>query len=120
MRNRFVLGLVLGVICPLLGAASASACQIANLVLDPRPGPGDTVSYSISGIEPNATYGFTIAGTNVSGTNTTANNGVSGTFTMPDLGSQPQTLTADGQCSCPDGPPAGLVAHMQYVPPAPA
>lgn len=119
MRRRLGLGLLAGVAASLLFVASASACQIANLVLPSSAGPGDNVSYSISGIEPNATYSFTIAGTTVSGTNTTGNNGVSGTFTMPDLGSQAQTLTADGQCSCPDGPPAGLVAHMQYLPPPP-
>jgi hypothetical protein len=120
MRRRLVLGLLLGVVCSLLGAASASACAIANLRLDPSAGPGDTVSYSISGIEPSATYSFTIAGLTVSGTNTNSYPGVSGTFTMPDLGSEEQTLTADGECSCPDGSESpGLIAHMQYLPPPP-
>ena len=121
MRRRFGLSMLLGFVLSLLVAAPASACAIANLRLDPSAGPGDTVSYSISGIEPGASYSFTIAGITVSGTNAGGDNGVSGTFTMPDLGSQPQTLTADGQCNCPDGSESpGLIASMRYLQPPPA
>jgi hypothetical protein len=120
MRSRLRLAFLIAVASSLVFVASASACQITNLVLDQSAGPGDTVSYSISGIEPGASYSFTIAGLTVSGTNTSGNGGVGGTFTMPDLGSQQQTLTAYGQCSCPDGPPPGLVASMQYLPAPPA
>jgi hypothetical protein len=120
MRKRFALGLLLGVACSLVGAASASACAIANLWLPDSAGPGDTVPYSISGIEPTASYSFTIAGQTVSGTNTSSNPAVDGTFTMPDLGSQAQTLTAYGQCTCPDGSDQpGLIRSMQYLPPPP-
>jgi hypothetical protein len=90
-------------------------------VLPKTAGPGDTVSYSIAGIVPNATYSFTIAGQEISGSNTSSSdNGVSGTFTMPDLGSQQLTLTAHGSCSCPDSSDnPGLSASMEYLPPPP-
>ena len=69
MRSREPLTFLIAVVSSLAYAAPASACSITNLVLDKSAGPGDTVSYSISGIEPNSTYSFTIAGQTVSGTN---------------------------------------------------
>ena len=120
MRSRVPLAILIAVASCLAFAALASACSITNLVLDKSAGPGDTVSYSISGIEPNSTYSFTIGGQTVSGTND-GSPGASGTFTMPDLGSQQQTLTAQGSCSCPDSSDnPGLSASMQYLPPPPA
>jgi hypothetical protein len=122
MRSRLALAFLIAVVSCLAFTASAWACPTTTLVLDDSAGPGDTVSYSIAGIVPNATYSFTIAGQTVSGTNTSSSdNGVSGTFTMPDLGSQERTLTARGTCSCPEnGDNQGLLDSMQYLPPPPA
>jgi hypothetical protein len=120
IRSRLGLAFLIAVASCLVFTASSSACQIANLQLDDSAGPGDTVSYSISGIEPTSSYSFTIAGKEISGTNTTGNPGVSGTFTMPDLGSQQLTLTAHGTCTCPqDANSQNLVDSMQYLPPPP-
>jgi hypothetical protein len=121
MRTRLGLAFLIAIASCLAFTASASACPTSHLVLSPKTvGPGDTVSYSISGIDPNATYSFTIAGLTVSGTNDNSP-GDSGTFTMPDLGSQEQTLTAQGECTCPgDVTPTPLSDYLTYVPPAPA
>ncbi|HEY6654467.1 MAG TPA: hypothetical protein VI028_10100 [Solirubrobacterales bacterium] len=122
MRSRLPLAFLIAVASCLAFTASAWACPTTTLVFTPKTaGPGDTVSYSIAGIVPNATYSFTIAGREISGTNTSSSdNGVSGTFTMPDLGSQQLTLTAHGSCSCPDSSDnPGLSASMEYLPPPP-
>jgi hypothetical protein len=122
MRSRLPLAFLISVASCLAFTASAWACPTTTLVFTPKTaGPGDTVSYSIAGIVPNATYSFTIAGREISGTNTSSSdNGVSGTFTMPDLGSQQLTLTAHGSCSCPDSSDnPGLSASMEYLPPPP-
>src|SRR5262245_10134910 len=101
MRSLLGLAFLIMVGSCLAFAVAASACPTSSLVLSPKTaGPGDTVSYSISGIDPNATYSFTIAGLTVSGINDSTP-GVDGTFTMPDLGSQQRTLTAQGECTCP-------------------
>src|SRR5690242_7704173 len=93
MRVRIAMGLLVASLFVLAFVGSASACDTAHLALPPSAGPGDTVSFSISSIEPGATYTLQIAGVEVSGTNDTPYNGVSGTFTMPDLGSSVLTVT---------------------------
>lgn len=94
MRIRIALGAVIATVALLSPAASASACATASLTLPPSAGPGDTVWFSISSIEPGATYTITLDGHEVaSGTNDTSYNGVSGSFTMPDLGDQPTMAT---------------------------
>jgi hypothetical protein len=120
MRSRLAFASLIAVASCLAFTASAWACPTTTLVLEDSAGPGDTVSYSIAGIVPNATYSFIIAGQEISGTNTSSSdNGVRGTFTMPDLGNQQLTLTAHGSCSCPDSSDnPGLQASMQYLPPA--
>lgn len=122
MRTRLGLAFLVAIASCLAFTGSASACQIANLVLQDSAGPGDTVSYSISGIAPTATYSFDIAGLEVSGANTSStDNGVSGTFVMPDLGTRQLTLSANGTCSCPEEVGAQpLHDSMLYVPPIPA
>ena len=120
MRSRVALAFLIAVGSCLAFAAFALACSITNLALPDSAGPGDTVSYSISGIEPNATYSFTIGGQTVSGTNDSSP-GDGGTFTMPNLGSQELTLTAHGTCSCPGSAETqGLYDTMTYAPPPPA
>lgn len=121
MRSRLAVAFVIVAGACLTFSASASACQIANLVLSPRTaGPGDTVTYSISGIAPNATYSFTIGGMEVPGTNDSSV-GVDGTFAMPDLGSQERMVDANGTCSCPEDANS-MVLHdsITYLPPPPA
>src|SRR5262245_16738143 len=89
MRSRLATAFLIVVGACLTFSATAAACQDVHLVLPDSAGPGDTVSYSIAGISPGATYSFTIAGEEIRGSNTSATlNGVSDTFTMPDLGSE--------------------------------
>src|SRR5262249_11522647 len=118
MRSRVALAFLTAAAACLAFAATASACQNVNLWLPGSAGPGDTVPYSISGISPGTTYSFVIGGKEVSGANTSTNlNGVSGTFTMPDLGSEQLTLTANGTCSCPeDANPQDISRPMLYIP----
>src|SRR4051812_20966 len=121
MRSRVALAFLVAAGSCLAFTATASACQAVHLPLDPSAGPGDTVSSSIPGIPPKAPSSFPIPGNQTTGPKTSTNlNGVSGTFIMPDLGSQQQTLTATGTCSCPeDANPQNIDGSMQYLPPPP-
>jgi hypothetical protein len=121
MRIRVALGFLIGLLALFPLAGSASACATASLRLDPSAGPGDTVSFSISGIEPGATYTLSLGGHEVaSGTNNTPYNGVSGTFTMPNLGTQPVTVTGFGHTfHAADSDAQDPVSSMAYEPPAP-
>jgi hypothetical protein len=122
MRIRVALGFLIGLLALFPLAGSASACATASLRLDPSAGPGDTVSFSISGIEPGATYTLSLGGHEVaSGTNNTPSNGVSGTFTMPNLGTQPVTVTGFGHTfHAADSDAQDPVSSMAYEPPAPS
>lgn len=95
MRRRVGLGILFSTVALFAAVSSASACATASLTFSPsHAGPGDPVSFSISGIEPGATYRIELNGQTVaSGTNETNLNGVSGTFTMPDFGDEPVTVT---------------------------
>jgi hypothetical protein len=121
MRIRVAFGFLIGLLALFPLAGSASACATASLRLDPSAGPGDTVSFSISGIEPGATYTLSLGGHEVaSGTNNTPYNGVSGTFTMPNLGTQPVTVTGFGHTfHAADSDAQDPVSSMAYEPPAP-
>jgi len=121
MRIRVAFGFLIGLLALFPLAGSASACATASLRLDPSAGPGDTVSFSISGIEPGATYTLNLGGHEVaSGTNNTPYNGVSGTFTMPNLGTQPVTVTGFGHTfHAADSDAQDPVSSMAYEPPAP-
>jgi hypothetical protein len=123
MRSRLALAFLIAAGSCLAFTASASACPTANLVLSPGTGagPGDTVAWSLSGIVPGADYTIGFAGQNVSGKNDTSFNGVSGTFTMPDLGSEQRMVDANGTCTCPEDASAQLIHDsIPYLPPAPA
>lgn len=122
MRLRIGLGVMAATLTLWVFAGSASACLNADLTTSPSAGPGDPVSFSISGIEPGANYTVTFQGQTVaSGTNATNNNGVSGTFSMPDLGSQEQTTYAEADTVHPeDGDSFHLTSSIEYLPPAPA
>jgi hypothetical protein len=122
MRLRIGLGVTTAIAALWLFAGSAWACLTADLTTSPSAGPGDPVSFGISGIEPGAHYTVTFQGQTVaSGTNTTNNNGVSGSFSMPDLGSQEQTTYAEADTIHPeDGESFHLTSSIEYLPPAPA
>jgi hypothetical protein len=122
MRIWVAFGFLIGLLALFPLAGSASACATASLRLDPSAGPGDTVSFSISGIEPGATYTLNLAGHQVaSGTNNAPYNGVSGTFTMPNLGTQPVTVTGFGHTfHAADSDAQDPVSSMAYEPPAPS
>jgi hypothetical protein len=122
MRIRVAFGFLIGLLALFTLAGSASACATASLRLDPSAGPGDTVSFSISGIEPGATYTLNLGGQEVaSGTNNTPYNGVSGTFTMPNLGTQPVTVTGFGHTfHAADSDAQDPASSMAYAPPAPS
>lgn len=122
MRIRVAFGFLIGLLALFPLAGSASACATASLRLDPSAGPGDTVSFSISGIEPGATYTLNLGGHEVaSGTNNTPYNGVSGTFTMPNLGTQAVTVTGFGHTfHAADSDAQDPVSSMAYEPPAPS
>jgi hypothetical protein len=122
MRIRVAFGFLIGLLALFPLAGSASACATASLRLDPSAGPGDTVSFSISGIEPGATYTLNLGGHEVaSGANNTPYNGVSGTFTMPNLGTQPVTVTGFGHTfHAADSDAHDPVSSMAYEPPAPS
>jgi hypothetical protein len=122
MRWRFGLGVIAAMAALWLFAGTSWACLTADLTTSPSAGPGDPVSFGISGIEPGAHYTVTFQGRTVaSGTNTTNNNGVSGSFSMPDLGSQEQTTYAEADTIHPeDGESFHLTSSIEYLPPAPA
>lgn len=120
MRLRIWLGVIAATVglCAFVG--SAWACLGADLTTSPNAGPGDPVSFSIAGIGLGANYTVTLQGQDVaSGTNTTNDNGVSGSFTMPDLGRTAQTVYAEADTFHPDdGDSFHLTSAIAYQPPA--
>lgn len=122
MRLRVGLGIVISAVALFAVVSSASACATASLTFSPTSaGPGDTVSFSLSGIEPGATYRIELNGRTVaSGTNQTNFNGVSGTFTMPDFGGEPATVTGFGHTfHAADSDSQDPSNSLGYVPPKP-
>ena len=122
MGKRVGLGILLSAVALLTMVSSSSACATASLTFSPsNAGPGDPVSFSISGIEPGATYSIELNGRTVaSGTNETNFNGVSGTFTMPDFGSEPVTVTGFGHTfHAADNDSQDPSRSLEYVPPKP-
>ena len=119
MRIRIAFGIVIAAAASLSLVAAASACLTADLNVSPSAGPDDPVSFSISGIEPGATYNLSVEGQQVaSGVNNTNNNGVSGSFSMPDLGSQAQTVYAYADTfHAADGDSFRLSKPISYEPP---
>jgi hypothetical protein len=122
MRLRF--GLSLFVSCTALLAASftAWACLLSSGTVTPSSaGPNDPMGFSISGVEPGADYTVRVEGQQVAGgVNGSNNNGVSGGFSMPDLGDQPRTVyvyldTHHDE----DGYSWSHSVPVQYVPPVP-
>jgi hypothetical protein len=122
MRKRVGLGILISAVALFALVSSASACATASLTFSPSSaGPGDPVSFSISGIEPGATYSIELNGRTVaSGTNQTNFNGVSGTFTMPDFGGEAVTVTGFGHTfHAADNDSQDPSRSLEYVPPKP-
>jgi hypothetical protein len=120
VRIRVALGLTVVTATVLFLVVPAWGCLGEDLTTSPSAGPGDPVSFSISGIQPGAHYSVTFEGRGVaSGTNTSSNNGVSGSFSMPDLGSSPRTVYAYADTVHPDdGDSFHLSSAIEYQPPA--
>jgi VTC domain-containing protein len=60
-------------------------------------GPGDRVGFTISGPDGRATYSLEVAGEDVAEGSVPADSAVSGSFTMPDLGSTSKAVTVEAQ-----------------------
>ena len=83
-------------VLPLLLAGTAYACNDPELdLVDREAKAGDTVHFSIINTKPGAEYTIEIVGHGqiASGTDTTDAEGVSGSFTMPDLGDSAKTVS---------------------------
>lgn len=127
MRARLVIGgLGAALAISALSAGHAWACAEPKLATGGTFGPGDTVGYSISGIEPGASYTLTAPDGSVLDSGT-ASGSVSGSFTMPDLGSEATTMNvhmeADHNATGTSHPDGGARytsdATVGYEPPAP-
>lgn len=70
--------------------AASQACNYPTLHPSSSAGPGDTVSYTVGNLDPGATYDIVVAGRAV----VSGGSSPSGSFTMPDLGSEPQSVPA--------------------------
>jgi hypothetical protein len=93
VRIRFALGVLVGFVV-LLATPTAWACLSSSGAASPdRAGPGDPISFSISDIQRGADYTvFAEDRVVASGVNQTSEDGVEGSFPMPDFGDQPQTV----------------------------
>ena len=70
--------------------AASQACNYPTLHPSSPAGPGDTVSYTVGNLDPGATYDIVVAGQAV----VSGGSSPGGSFTMPDLGSEPQSVPA--------------------------
>jgi hypothetical protein len=123
MRIRFGLGVLVGLVV-LLAAPTAWACLTSSGTASPdTAGPGDPISFSISGIQHGADYTvFAEDRVVASGVNQTSHDGVMGSFPMPDLGDQRQTVYVYMEAEH-DEDGYGPVRHtdkVEYVPPVSA
>lgn len=115
--RRFRLGLILLTVVSLLGMGAGAAWACNEPRLDPSPdtaGPNDPVGFTITGTDPGAAYTVTIEGQTVaSGTDGTQAAGTTGSFTMPDLGSESRTVYLEAVVQH-DGSQWKPPATMQY------
>jgi hypothetical protein len=104
-----------------LGAATASACNEPTLSLGKtQASAGETVPFTIGGTEEGANYTLAIRGQTVaSGTDTTAQSGLSGSFSMPDLGGTQTVVYVDMTADhAADGGRWTHTRSIAYVPPS--
>ena len=91
MRLRGFLAVIAAAFVSLIVLPAASqACNYPTLHPSPSAGPGDAVSYTVGNLDPGATYDIVVAGQAV----VSGGSSPSGSFTMPDLGSEPQSVPA--------------------------
>lgn len=91
MRLRVFLAVAVAALVSLIVLPAASqACNYPTLHPSSSAGPGDTVSYTVGNLDPGATYDIVVAGRAV----VSGGSSPSGSFTMPDLGSEPQSVPA--------------------------
>ena len=122
MRVRLGLGAVVVNVALLLICVTAWACVTSSGSVSPgSAGPGDPISFSISGVQPGAAYTVRIEGQQAaSGVNDSSYNGVNGSFPMPDFGDQAKTVYVYMDAHHDDdGYTWSHSAPVQYVPLAP-
>jgi hypothetical protein len=93
---RLSSGAALAVILLLLDAAVAYG-DPSFLLTESKAGRGDEVPFSISGTEEGATYALQVGATEVAQGSDPDGNGISGEFTMPDLGDTTRTVTVEAR-----------------------
>ena len=71
-------------------AAGVAHADPSFVLTQSGAGPGDVVHFSISGTESRATYSLEVDGEEAAEGSVPADGGVSGQFTMPDLGRREQ------------------------------
>lgn len=120
-RLSMVLGLAIGLL--LAGAATALACNEPKLALDKDEAvAGETVPFSIVGVDEGAGYTVTVAGVRRAGGTASGDGSVRGSFAMPDLGSSPKTVSVEAVVQHSEGPEPGTwrsPATIRYVVPPP-
>jgi hypothetical protein len=102
----------------LLGAVDAIA-DPGFVLTTSRAAAGDPVHFSISDTESGATYGLEIGGEEVSEGSDSAGRGISGVFTMPNLGDTGRTVMVEAQIT-ESGETTILTRTLEYLVPTQA
>jgi hypothetical protein len=122
LRGRLIWLAVAAVALFLLNFASlASACNEPAIgVSRTQASPGEIVPFSFTGTDTDATYTVSVEGQTVA-SGASSGPTVSGTFVMPNLGSNTMRVNVEGFVSDPTESAYGWPssAAIQYVPPAP-
>jgi VTC domain-containing protein len=112
MRIAPVLAVLFSAPVLLLGAVVAQA-KSSFVLTESRAGPGEAVHFSISGTE-DATYSLEVDGKDVAEGEIGGESGLSGQFTMPDLGEASRAVTVEAQISQSEETATRTVS-LQYV-----
>jgi VTC domain-containing protein len=102
----------------LLGAVVAHA-DPSFVLTQSGAGPGDRVHFSISGTESRATYSLEVDGEGVAEGSVPAGSGISGEFTMPNLGNTSESVTVEAQITQSDETTT-RECNLQYLAPSQA
>jgi VTC domain-containing protein len=103
----------------LLGAAAVAHADPTFVLTQSGAAPGDSVHFSISGTEGRATYSLEVDGEELGEGSVPEDSGVSGTFTMPDLGNTSRAVTVEAQITQSDETMT-RERSLQYHPPSQA
>src|SRR5919108_5874058 len=125
--RRFCFSLVFGLTLVLpMGAGVAHACVAQSASAGPAGGspgdpvhPGDPMSWSITRLEPGATYTVSLGGQTIASGVADASGTVTRPFTMPDFGPQPRDLIFSAIARHEDiegGETPPLTSHVRYEP----